>query len=71
MLPTNPAPDDAPLELSQAVVESLIKRLLYITTRLERHYLAQSHRLEHSRCLMHPHRECNCADDAPESDPPF
>ena len=71
MLPKNPATDDAPLELSQAVVECLIKRLFYITTRLERHYLAQSHRLEHSRCVMHPHRECNCADDAPESDPPF
>jgi hypothetical protein len=71
MLPKNPAADDPPLELPQAVVESLIKRLLYITTRLERHYLAQSRRLEPSRCVMHPHRECNCADDAPASDPPF
>ncbi len=68
MLPKNPAPDN---ELPPAVVEGLIKRLHYITTRLQRHYLAQSHRLEPSRCLMHPDRQCNCADDAIESDPPF
>jgi hypothetical protein len=71
MLPKNPATDDARFELSDEAVQRLINRLLYITNRLKQHYLAQLHRLEPSRCVMHPHRECNCADDAPESDPPF
>jgi hypothetical protein len=71
MLPKNPATDDIPLELSDKAVEGLIKRLLYITTRLERHYLAQSHRFEQSHCVQHRHRECDCADDTTESDPPF
>jgi hypothetical protein len=70
MFPKNPTPDDASHELPQAVVDCLMKRLVYVATRLERHYLAQLRRLEPSRCVMHPHRDCNCADDAPESDPP-
>ena len=71
MSPRNPQSYDAPAELSDKTVARLINRLLHITATLERHYLAQLHRLEPSRCVMHPHRECNCADDAPESDPPF
>ncbi len=71
MLPPNPQTSDVPAELSDKAVARLIKRLLYITDTLDRHYLAQSLRLKPSRCVMHPHRDCNCADDVPESDPPF
>jgi hypothetical protein len=71
MLPKNRATHDIPFELSDKAVEGLIKRLRYITMRLERHYLAQSHRLAKSHCVQHRHRECDCAAGAPESDPPF
>ncbi len=71
MLPVNHKTYDAQEELSDKAVARLIKRLLSITDTLDRHYRAQLLRLEPSRCVMHPHRECNCADDLPESDPPF
>jgi hypothetical protein len=71
MPPLNQQTSDAPAELSDKAVARLIKRLLHITDTLDRHYRAQRLRLEPSRCVMHPHRECNCADDVPESDPPF
>jgi len=73
MLPQNPQTPDDPAELSDKAVARLIKRLLSITDTLDRHYRAQRLRLEPSRCVMHPHRKCNCdcADDVPESDPPF
>ena len=71
MLPPNPRTSDDPAELSDKAVARLIKLLLSITATLDRHYRAQLLRLEPSRCVMHPHRECNCADDVPESDPPF
>ena len=71
MQPLNPQTCDTPKELSDKAVARLIKLLLYITATLDRHYRAQRLRLEPSRCVMRPHRECNCADDVPESDPPF
>ena len=71
MLLNNPAADDIQLELSDKAVEDLLQRLRDITDRLEQHYLAQSHRLERSHCLMHHRRECDCAAGAAESDPPF
>jgi len=71
MQPLNQQISDAPAELSDKVVARLIKRLLNMTDTFDRHYRAQLLRLEPSRCVMHPHRECNCVDDVPESDPPF